>query len=155
MRRYSPISTRRHPLSHGSVTVRRARLRALLVESWRATRRGMGVLLLLGGGMVGPVWGAGPVIYSVSNESEFNNAISHAVAGDTIQLSANIGLTENLNTLTYDVTIDGQGHRIDGNYNYRPFFVESGDVTIKNLTIANGTAQGGYGGGGLKAVVVG
>ena len=74
------------------------------------------------------------------------------------------GCTGNLITLKTDVTLTGVMKRfidssitlqgdatprtISGGNSYRPLFIKSGTVTIRNLTLANGRAQGGSGGGG-------
>lgn len=42
----------------------------------------------------------------------------------------------------------GDTYTISGEGSYRPLFVKSGTVTIKNLTLANGKAKGGDGSGG-------
>ena len=77
---------------------------------------------------------------------------------NTITLATDMSLTGVMQRLIdSDMTLDGQGHTIDGG-GFRPLFVKSGTVTIKNMTISNGLAQGGsgyyrydsrnYGGGG-------
>ncbi|CAK0758166.1 exported hypothetical protein [Gammaproteobacteria bacterium] len=78
------------------------------------------------------------------------------------------GCTNNTITLMSDVTITGvmkrlidsnltlqsdtgKTYTISGNSTYRPLFIKSGTVTLKNLTLQKGKAQGGmggYGGGG-------
>ena len=47
---------------------------------------------------------------------------------------------------THTITINGNGHTIDGNDLHRVFFIESGKVAINDVTIANAKAQGGNGG---------
>jgi len=85
-------------------------------------------------------------------------AANQASGGDTIFLTTDVTLTGIMQRLIdSDMTLDGQGHTIDGG-GFRPLFVKSGTVTIKNMTISNGLAQGGsgyyrydsrnYGGGG-------
>lgn len=70
---------------------------------------------------------------------------------NTITLATNVTLTGVMKRLIdSDVTLDGQGHTIDGGGS-RPLFVKSGTVTIKNMSLNNGQAQGGasrFGGGG-------
>lgn len=50
-----------------------------------------------------------------------------------------------------DLTIDGGtgGVRLDGASKYRPLFVDTGTVVLKNVGITNGMAKGGNGGKGL------
>lgn len=73
---------------------------------------------------------------------------------DTVTLSTNVLLTGLPSIMVAgDVTIrsDSTRRTIDGNGNYRPFFVLSGDVQIENLDLINGAARGGNstaGGGG-------
>lgn len=62
-----------------------------------------------------------------------------------------IDLASSLPTIQSHVIIDGGGAHnlvIDGQSAHRIFFVDSGNVTIKNLELANGMAQGGHGGTG-------
>ncbi|HQD57480.1 MAG TPA: IPTL-CTERM sorting domain-containing protein [Candidatus Competibacteraceae bacterium] len=85
-------------------------------------------------------------------------AANQASGSDTIFLTTDVTLTGiMLRLIDSDMTLDGQGHTIDGG-GFRPLFVKSGTVTIKNMVISNGLAQGGagyysynghdYGGGG-------
>jgi hypothetical protein len=53
--------------------------------------------------------------------------------------------------LTQDLTIDGgSGVTIDANSRSRIFFITGGTITLKNLTLANGSASGGAGGAGTS-----
>ena len=56
-----------------------------------------------------------------------------------------------LNAGNDTVTIDGGGSILDGDGQFRGVFVQSGDVTVQNLTIQNMLAEGGAGGAGLAA----
>jgi hypothetical protein len=88
---------------------------------------------------------------------------ANADPGSTIAFAlspfATITLTSALPAITADMTIDGAGAfglTVSGGNAVRVFFVQSGSVTIENMTIANGFAQGGDGGesgggGGLGA----
>jgi uncharacterized protein with beta-barrel porin domain len=54
---------------------------------------------------------------------------------------------------TYDTITIGNGSSsetvtISGGSSYRPFFIAQGDVTLQNLTLTDGNAQGGSGGSG-------
>lgn len=72
----------------------------------------------------------------------------------TITIAANIDLTQSLPMIrgpvpgdgTTTITIDGGGFTIDAQDMGRVFFVESGVVTIIDVTIANAMAEGGNGG---------
>ncbi len=98
-----------------------------------------------------------------SGAGSLRDAISTAGVGDTIAFSipanSTITLTSGpLPIISQNLTIDGAGSsglKIDGNGANRVFFVDSGNVTIQNLTIQNANATGGAGGnsagGGLGA----
>ena len=93
-----------------------------------------------------------------SGPGSLRDAINQAnVAGGTItfNLPANSTIATSaangaLPPINNNVTIDGSGSSglvISGGNANRVFFVLSGTVAISNLTIANGSAQGGAGGG--------
>jgi|GEM_PF-2221498 len=76
---------------------------------------------------------------------------------DTITLNNNVDILGVMTTLiNSDITINGNNFTIDGDHEndgtgFRPFFVLSGNVSISDLTITDGIAQGGsssFGGGG-------
>ncbi len=73
---------------------------------------------------------------------------------DTIVLPGGaLDVDQWLPLIEQDVIIEGQGREdtiIDGNFERRPFFVQSGTVVFRDLAIANGRAEGGVGrsGGG-------
>jgi hypothetical protein len=70
----------------------------------------------------------------------------------TIDLTAGVTLTADLSALDLlsgvSVTIDGGGNVLDGGGQHRGLFVESGTVTITDLTIQHAVAIGGAGGAG-------
>ena len=95
-------------------------------------------------------------------DDKFEQITSPDELGDTITL-VNANNQDDILTLTSDITLTsplpfidsnikfiGNGHTISGNNEYRVFFVKSGNVTIENLKITHGLAQGGNGksGGG-------
>ncbi|MFN5280209.1 MAG: hypothetical protein ACK5DO_23030, partial [Bradyrhizobium sp.] len=97
-----------------------------------------------------------------SGPGSLRDAINQAnVAGGTItfNLPANSTIATSaangaLPPINNNVTIDGSGSSglvISGGNANRGFFVLSGTVAISNLTIANGSAQGGAGGGSRSA----
>jgi len=68
---------------------------------------------------------------------------SSSLAGETVSLSNNLPLID------ANVTINGAaapGITISGANAYRVFFVDQGTVSLQNLNVANGFAQGGSGG---------
>jgi autotransporter-associated beta strand protein len=96
-----------------------------------------------------------------SGAGSLRAAITSANSGDTIQfqVGGTITLSSELPVITKSITIDGNGNNpvISGAGTYRPFFIgDAGTtgstyaVTLKNLSIINAVAQGGYGtdGGG-------
>ena len=82
---------------------------------------------------------------------------------DVIRLGQNITLSEPLPAISSDITIDGYGHLISGDRRFLIFDIESGDVVLKHITLADGRNEGappdGYGGavtlrGGAKLLVM-
>ncbi len=69
---------------------------------------------------------------------------------DSIDVNSSIILDQALPSIASDLTIDGQGHTIDGDNRFRIFDIESGRVTLKNMIIVNGNNTSehpnGYGG---------
>ncbi len=86
--------------------------------------------------------------FDVIDSASFASALSSAGSGDVINIQNDILLTQSVAAINTNLTINGNGHQLDGGGLYRPFFVESGIVTISNLGIDNGHAQGGDGGAG-------
>ncbi|AMV19101.1 autotransporter outer membrane beta-barrel domain-containing protein [Planctomyces sp. SH-PL14] len=118
----------------------------------RKTFRKAWSALLLGVASSASVQGAD---YTVSSSAEFAQAIVDINADPTadhrIILSQDFALAGQPGPITLtggSLTVVGNGHAIDGNGQYRAFFVESGSVALENLSIANGRAQGGAGGDG-------
>jgi hypothetical protein len=64
---------------------------------------------------------------------------------DTITLPQDLPI---LNAGAANVTIEGGGATIDGAGHYRGLFVQSDNVTLDDLTVANAVAAGGDGGSG-------
>ena len=65
---------------------------------------------------------------------------------DTITLRGSIMLSEPLPIIRSDLTIVGGGHTINADNKFRVFDIESGTVTIKNMTLINGNRPGETGG---------
>ncbi|MDD2767890.1 MAG: Ig-like domain-containing protein [Methylococcus sp.] len=81
-------------------------------------------------------------------------------SNNTITLATNVTLTGVMQTLIDSTltlqSVPGQNYSISGNNRYRPLFVKSGTVTLQNLSLTQGLAQGGSangtgGGGGSGA----
>ncbi|MBX3452621.1 MAG: autotransporter domain-containing protein [Planctomycetaceae bacterium] len=112
--------------------------------------------------MVAPAWSADYQVTSTADTSDPGTlrwAIEQANANpaqadkitfnlpyghETIELSSYLPI---INKTGGSLEIIGQGTTVvDGQSQHRPFFVNAGSVTISNLTIQNGLAQGGNGG---------
>lgn len=104
--------------------------------------------------------GAQTVVF-VDNVDALRTAISAALPGDTITLTADITLTAELPSLAVNLTIDGNGHTLSGAGQFRGLTVvafsgagapvpQPVSVRIQNLTIANTVATGGAGGSGTS-----
>ncbi len=75
-----------------------------------------------------------------------NTAVGFCPAGtshDIITIAEDITLTEALPPITDTITIEGGGHTISGDQQFRIFDVQGGDLTIKNLTLREGRADHG------------
>ena len=68
---------------------------------------------------------------------------------DTISLSEDITLRAPLPPIRDEITIEGNGHTIDGDGKYRIFDVVGGKLTLKNLTLTNGKAPADQYGGAI------
>lgn len=77
---------------------------------------------------------------------------------DTIELNTDVTITGVMKRLIdSDTTLQSDATRrtIDGNNQFRPLFIKSGQVTIQNLDIENGRAQGGRASMGGKGAGLG
>ena len=61
---------------------------------------------------------------------------------DIIKLDRDITLAEPLPHIISDITIEGNGHTLIGDKQHRIFSVDSGTLTINNLTLTDGNARG-------------
>ena len=122
----------------------------MLTHPFRALTLACCVLWLLPGTAIAQT------TYTVLTAAQLQAALSAAQPGDTVRFGANITLTQELSSVGTDLTIDGDGHTLSGNGQFRGFVVTGitfGDlgavnVVFKNLTIANTVAAGGTGGSG-------
>ena len=77
---------------------------------------------------------------------------SNAAGGsNTITINSGVGtvtLSQSLPMITTSVTVTGNNITVNANSAGRAFFVQSGTVSVSNLTINNAVAQGGAGGNG-------
>lgn len=135
--------------------VRRHRLRA---QAWLgqtglssgAARTLPALLLALGLGLAAtPAQAAN---FNVANEAQLADAVTRAANGDTITFTADIELSGKgkAGTITTNVTINGNGHKLVGKEgaNANGLYVQSGTVTIQNLDLSNLTTKGTSGGNG-------
>ena len=104
---------------------------------------------------------AAPAIASVCTLADHiksantNTAVSFCPAGtshDVITITEDITLSEALPPITGTITIEGGGHTLSGDGQFRIFDVNGGRLTINNLTLTEGKAEeggrSGPGGGG-------
>ncbi len=101
------------------------------------------------------------IVNPFDGKTSLREAINYANANagtDTITFDANLAsavftLSSMLPVINSDLTIDGGagGVTIDGQDLHRIFFINSGTVTLKNLTLEDGLAQGGNGGTAVLA----
>ncbi|WP_170984648.1 autotransporter-associated beta strand repeat-containing protein, partial [Rhodoligotrophos defluvii] len=109
--------------------------------------------------VAGPAIAATYTVTSASGDPTVENSLGWAIAqananagADEIVFDASLAgqtitLDKELPVIQDDVTIDGGGNvSVDGASRYRIFFVNSGNVTIANITLQNGRATGGNGG---------
>ena len=90
-------------------------------------------------------------VLHVSSEQELRDALtatSGAQNGDSVVFDADITLSRDLPAVQNSITINGNGHFLDGAGAHRGLFVYAGTVAIQNLAIQNAVAQGGAGAGG-------
>ncbi len=74
-----------------------------------------------------------------------NTAVGGCTAGtshDIISLTEDITLSEPLPSINGTITIEGNGHTISGGNQVRIFVVNGRKLTINNLTLARGSAEG-------------
>lgn len=104
-----------------------------------------------------------PLLFShdANNDTTLNTAIINANSGPdtTINFLSDITLTaaiapllrplgtaDNFTPIAKAITINGNGHLLNGANTFREFFVRGGTITINNLRFSNGLALGGAGG---------
>ena len=86
-------------------------------------------------GIPSGVWAADT---TVDNWNDLVNAVKGASAGDTIKLDKDIDAVSSASLCVQkNITVDGQGHTIDGQDQYGMFVTKGGTLTLKNTTIAN------------------
>jgi uncharacterized protein with beta-barrel porin domain len=119
--------------------------------------------ILYVGGLIYAVIGFGAsradaqvVLHTVSTSTDFANAVT-AINLDPnsdhrMEITAGFQLDRQVEAIDIsgELTVVGVGTAqvIDGDAQYRPFFIAQGSVKLENLTLANGNATGGAGGGG-------
>ncbi len=81
-----------------------------------------------------------------ANQDRWIGACPPRIGAVTIALNEDITLNAPLPRITSDITIEGNGHTISGANRFRIFDVDKGNLTIKDLTLANGNAKDSEGG---------
>ena len=61
---------------------------------------------------------------------------------DTITLSQDVTLRDELPTITSEITIEGNGYTVSGDNRYRIFYNDGGALTINDLTMTKGRVEG-------------
>jgi outer membrane autotransporter protein len=111
------------------------------------------VVALVGASLAG-TGAARAADYIVNSQSELIAAINVANAStdavNTITLGSDIALSQALPILNPQsgsrLVIEGNGNTIDGQNQQRIFFANTGDIAIRDVTLANANAHGGNGG---------
>lgn len=123
----------------------------------------LGLLLLLASALshffAGTARASGGSLADRIRSANASAAVAFRGAGtshDIITLAADNSLTDALPPITGSITIEGGGHAISGNANFRVFDVNGGNLLIEQLTLTDGKAD--HGGairlrGGMLAVV--
>lgn len=91
-----------------------------------------------------------PATVNISNTGRIQNAVDVAATDATINLGEGIFSNTNTININKSLSLIGVGQTstiINGNNNFRVFNIAAGDVTFANLTIQNGNAGSGNGGG--------
>ena len=73
-----------------------------------------------------------------ANTNRAYNACPAGSGADTIYLDSDITLSESLAVIKSDITIEGNGHTINGNRRVRIFDVDGGKLTLNNVTLSEG-----------------
>ena len=84
------------------------------------------------------------VMSTLTGDITFSEALP-PITG-TVTLTGDITLSEALPPVTGDITIEGGGHTISGDNKFRIFKVDGGNLTIRNLTLTEGSAPAANGG---------
>ena len=146
-----------YPLLDRSPAVDRAEAEFCLGTDQRGTRRPQG-----GGCDIGAIESTTaepapietPTVCSLSDQiitANTDRPFRACPAGnghDTITLSGDITLSENLQPITSHITIEGAGYTISGDNKFRIFSVNGGLLTVKNLTMTRGRDS--EGGGAIR-----
>ena len=85
----------------------------------------------------------------IKSFSDLQNLINNAEKGSTITLNNDYiydeGFTKNGVDIKKPLTIDGNGHKLDGDSKSRVFYLEKSNIVLKNILFANGNTPE-YGG---------
>jgi hypothetical protein len=85
-------------------------------------------------------------ITSANNDNAAGNGCVDGNGADNIDLQTDVTLSALLPQITSEITLEGNGHILDGNDSFQVLYVQAtGHLTLNNTTIAEGRAD--YGGG--------
>src|SRR5262245_43503572 len=111
--------------------------------------------LILAAALFLPKAAGAQTTFHVGSEAALRTAIASAGTNDLTVLDTNVTLTRDLPSVVSDITIDGDGHTLSGNGQFRGLVIgrvgegfEPVSVTVIALTIADTVARGGNGGSG-------
>lgn len=75
---------------------------------------------------------------TVNSWTDLVSAVKDADAGDTIKIGSDIDATTSASLrVSENITVDGQGHTLDGQEKYGFFVTKGGTLTLKNTVLAN------------------
>ena len=80
---------------------------------------------------------------TAANTDAATNGCTAGDGADTITLSSDITLAAALPTITAELTIDGDDHTISGDDAYAIFIVDEADLTVKDVTLTEGSGING------------
>ncbi len=117
------------------------------MNNHRFFQRGLTILLIAVAALfvgTAPALASGCTLADHIKSANTNTAVGFCPAGtshDIITIAEDITLSEPLPPITGAITIEGGGHTISGAGKYRIFDVNGGNLTVKNITLAEAKAD--------------
>lgn len=94
------------------------------------------VTILLASAAANGLYGAG----TITTQADLITALNSG--SGTYTFANNITLTQNLPVRSGNIRFDGANFTVDGGGLYQIFFVQSGTMTLQNISLINGVSQG-------------